>query len=142
MASRSTRAPRTTSTPAPAPAPAPAPTYSGITLDANVFAIVADSIRKGCADDVILHMVADVVRNTTDEVDFITGFSFPADYVDGIAQLCAIADTAFNTGKLDRAIIRSIHRGLTYAQPEKVRVASELSAVKRDARRAGRNLRK
>jgi len=138
MASRS----RSRSTSTPAPAPAPTPAYSGITIDSNGFAIVADSIRKGCKDDVILHMVADVVRNTVDETDFITGFKFPADYVDGIAQLCAIADTAFNTGKLDRAIVRSIHRGLSYAQPEKVRVASELSAVKRDARRAGRNLRK
>ncbi len=87
-------------------------------------------------------LVAQTVRSTVDKVDFISGAKFPADYAYGVDRLTLIADMAYNAGSISEDVIESIHRNIAFAQTDKVRVTSELSAIKRDARRAGRNLRK
>ncbi len=143
--SRSPRAPRAprTSAPAPAPAtPAPAPVITSIKPDASGFAIVAQQIRKHCADAVTLKLVTQTESVCQPYTCTVTGATVDVDWAEGFATLCNIADTACEAGTLDKAVIKSIYRLVGSGQEVKPRVTSEVSAIKRAALRAGRNLAK
>jgi len=140
--SRTPRAPRATSTPAPAPAtPAPAPVTS-IKPDASGFAIVAQQIRKHCADAVTLKLVTQTESVCQPYTCTVTGTVVDVDWSEGFATLCNIADTACEAGTMDKAVIKSIYRLIGSGQEVKPRVTSEVSAIKRAALRSGRNLAK
>ena len=99
-------------------------------------------LRSKCTDTVILHMVKQVETTCTPYTCAFTGQTVTPDWADGFAQLTKIADTAFSAGKLEATVLKSMYRLIGQGQEVTPRVTSEVSAIKRGAIRAGRNLRK
>ena len=135
-------APAPAPTPAPAPAPAPAPVITSIKADATGFAIVAQQIRQHCKDAVTLKLVNQTESVCQPYTCTVTGTVVDVDWESGFATLCNIADTACEAGTMDKVVIKSIYRLIGSGQEVKPRVTSEVSAIKRSALRAGRNLAK
>lgn len=145
MATRSRSRATRTSTPAPAPAtpaPAPAPVITSIKPDAQGFAIVAQQIRQHCKDAVTLKLVTQTESVCQPYTCTVTGTTVDVDWAEGFATLCNIADTACEAGTMDKVVIKSIYRLIGSGQEVKPRVTSEVSAIKRSALKAGRNLAK